>query len=173
MEKKTAEQILSEYYEKGALDGEDHVIIAAMEEYAALQTASLQSSLSEKEAEIERLSKAVVSWFERCFKAEAEIERLRGALEEKTAKVLPVEGKKHPFQSIMDHAEETEPEIKAALNSNGFWDMLDDNPVSEGKEDEQEIIKDLLEDIEIMRGKTSTRHVIVKVIMERYHITRK
>jgi hypothetical protein len=104
---------------------------------------------------------------------EAEIERLRGALEEKTAKVLPVEGKKHPFQSIMDHAEETEPEIKAALNSNGFWDMLDDNPVSEGKEDEQEIIKDLLEDIEIMRGKTSTRHVIVKVIMERYHITRK
>jgi hypothetical protein len=116
------------------------------------QTASLQSSLSEKEAEIERL---------------------RGALEEKTAKVLPVEGKKHPFQSIMDHAEETEPEIKAALNSNGFWDMLDDNPVSEGKEDEQEIIKDLLEDIEIMRGKTSTRHVIVKVIMERYHITRK
>jgi chromosome segregation ATPase len=162
MEKKTAEQILSEYYEKGALDGEDHVIIAAMEEYAALQTASLQSSLSEKEAEIERLSKAVVSWFERCFKAEAEIERLRGALEEKTAKVLPVEEPATGFIGNIKLAAKVASEAKELAKS-----------VSEGKEDEQEIIKDLLEDIEIMRGKTSTRHVIVKVIMERYHITRK
>jgi hypothetical protein len=90
MEKKTAEQILSEYYEKGALDGEDHVIIAAMEEYAALQTASLQSSLSEKEAEIEKL-KAIINGEGMRTNAElrklnasqkAEIERLRGALYE-------------------------------------------------------------------------------------------
>jgi hypothetical protein len=102
MEKKTAEEILSEYYEEGALNGEDHVIIAAMEEYAAQQTASLQSSLSEKEAEIEKLNNLVDTMKKGILKGDhlygnlvfdneeksplmkqaEEIERLRGALKE-------------------------------------------------------------------------------------------